>query len=149
MEFSLFLYIAISAGFGTAVVELFLNLFLSHWLKKIYFEYTLTRGDKRNCSDQILELINSDYQQWLDFSDDIYSKASLISDRLITLNQKVCSQKLDAFVQEQRNFKQSLDRLFSEKPSGDKNQKDFLDSQHKLDILRADLLKFATKLKSK
>jgi len=149
MGFEFNLSIAISAGIGTALVEVVLNLLLSHWLRKKYYQFTITKADKRACAEEILELINSkNFQNWYDLSNNIYSKVYLVSDRLITLNEKSASLKLDEYTSQQRFSKQLMDNILTNSPQPSEARKDFLESLQKIDTIRKELVDIARKLKN-
>src|SRR5258708_2496689 len=133
MDFQFYLYIAISAGTGTAVVEILLKLFLSHLLDRQFYKFKLQTADRRTCAEEILDLINSKHgQRWADLSDDIYYKAYAISDRLLTLNEADYSKKLDKYTSAKR-FSNDLIKRILDNPTRDEYTKSFLDSQNEVD----------------
>lgn len=150
MNFEFYLSIAISAGVGTAIVEIIFKLILSHWLERVFYKFKLNVADKRKCADEILDLISSKkYLNWHDLSDDVYYSAYTISDRLITLGEEESSKILDEFVNLKRYGKQLQDQILANQ-TGVRNpelEKDFIDNMHKEDDVRNKLVKIAQKMK--
>lgn len=145
--FNLYLYVAISAGTGTAIVEILLKLFLSDWIKRRFYKFKLLVSDKRNCSDEIIELISpQNYNNWSDFSNEIYNKAYQLSDRLETMSATKVSRKLDEYVTEQRISKTAIDNLLQDTAS-EELPKYFLKSQEKISKLRKELVSFVAELR--
>lgn len=148
MDFGFYLTIAISAGTGSALVQLLIQLGVGHWLAKRYHSYTLQVADRRNCADRIIDLINSKhYQSWADYNSEIYSTAYKLSDKLMSLGEKKHSKVLDDYITSQRHAHEVLRKLMSNDGQGRENEKEFLDSQHKINSLREELIKSARGLK--
>jgi hypothetical protein len=149
MDIQFYLTIAISAGAGSAIVQIVIQLGLGHWLQKKYHSYTLKKADRRNCADRIIELVNSkNYQSWANLNDDIYHRAYKLSDKLLSLGEKKYSKKLDEYVSSQRYAQNVLSRI----QTGNfqiEDEKEFLNSQHHVDKLREVLVETSRKLKEK
>ncbi len=154
MDFSLFLTIVIGAGTGTALVEAFIKLGLEYRLKDWLESNKIKRADKRECANNILELISSEnYQKYSNPKDSIHDKAHHLSDRLITIGFKSESKILDKFVQRKRDVSNHINKLTSEtekewtKTNYKEFGKHFLELSNEIDDLREQLLEVATKLK--
>ncbi len=149
MNLDFYVFVAISAGTGTATIELLLKLFLNDFIKRRYHKYVLQTADKRECSKQILDLVNiKNSLSWSDINNAIYNTSYLLSDRLITLNKRKYSIVLDNFVNEHRKEKEIRDKLFSNSgdPNQDKINKEFLNNLVKIDKLRNDMVNVAKEL---
>jgi hypothetical protein len=150
MDFSFFITVVVGAGTGSAIVQLIIQLGLGHWLQKKYHSYTLLKADRRNCADRIIDLISSKHSQsWINFNDDIYHTAYKLSDKLLSLGEKKYSITLDEYVSARRYAQEILMRVLSGTNDNVEDNKEFLDSQHKVDLLRERLIEAAKELKKK
>lgn len=147
MDINFYISVAVSAGVGSAVVQLLVQLFVSHWLQKNFYSFTLEKADKRNCADRIIELINSKYyRNWLNLNDDIYHRAYKLSDKLLSLGEKSYSECLDKYVSAQRYAQEILRKIQTENFQSE-NGEEFVKSQHEVDTIRNKLIEIAKKLK--
>lgn len=147
MDIKFYLSIAISAGIGSASVQLLIQLLLSHWLQKKYYSFTLEKADRRNCADRIIELVNIKYyKNWSNFKDDIYHRAYKLSDKLLSLGEKEFSKILDEYISTNRFAQEILIKIQTEN-TPNKYEKEFIESQNKIDILRNKLIEIARRLK--
>jgi hypothetical protein len=147
MQIEIYLYIALSAGAGTGIVEFLIKPFLSHWLERKFHKFTLSFQDKRSMADELLALINvANSSRWLNFQDDIYNKAYDISDRLIAIGEERYSKKLDHYIGAQRYAKTILDKFFTDSKNKALNA-EIISSQHEIDALRLELVKSAQRMK--
>ncbi len=97
-----YLSVAVSAGVGTALVEIILKLFLEHWLKEKYYLFTINKADRRECANILLEILNPvNNVEWDKLGSDIYIKAFHLMDRLMTLNEKEYAEKLASYTSNQ------------------------------------------------
>lgn len=149
MDTNFYISIAVSAGAGSALVQLLIQLGLSHWLQKRYHSYTLAKADRRNCADRIIELVNpKNYNCWSNRNDDIYNKAYKLSDKMLSLGEKKHSKILDDYTSAQIYAQQILARVLSGN-SQKEDENEFLDSQHTVEMLRNQLIETAKILKAK
>lgn len=149
MDIGFYLATALSAGLGSALVQIIFQLGFSHWLQKKYYDYTLDKADRRNCADRIIDIIGSKhYQSWSNLNDDIYDKAYKLSDKLLSLGEKEHSERLDKYVSTQRYAHEILGKVKSGNITN-QDEKEFVDSQHQVDVARIKLIDTAKRLKKK
>lgn len=147
MNLDFYVSIAVSAGAGTAIVEIILKLFLSHFLEKQMYRYKLNSADKRECAEKILGLISSEsYLSWSDKSNAIYTNAYDLSERLITIGQKEASDSLYKFIQVQKEAQVVLSNMFKANNNNNDLAKIFLNSQHEIEKARTELVNICTKM---
>jgi len=150
ITFQLIITIVVSAGAGTAIVEIVFKLFLEHWLKEIRYTHRIKNADRRECAEELLELINPrHFKERLDLKDDIYNKDFALSDRLEVIGEKKFSQALDEYSALYKYLADRTSALFKfPVPAQSKEiEKDFLDTHQKIDESRKDLLEIAKKLR--
>ena len=79
----LFLTVFLSAGAGTALVEVIIRLIFEHWLTELRYKHRIKNADKRGCAKELLDLINpKHFKERLDLKNDIYNNDYALSDRL-------------------------------------------------------------------
>lgn len=143
----LYLSIIVSAGVGTAIVEILFKLVVSHLLDRKMYEFKLTKADRRECANEIIKIINISVEEkminsGLDFS----NRANVVSDRLEVLTEKEASVVLDKYTARIIHANGLLKQLFSLECETE-TAADYLETQHEVYTLREELVKIARKLK--
>lgn len=150
ITFQFIVTVVVSAGVGTAIVEIIFKLFLDHLLKEMRYNHRIKNADRRGCSDELLELINPrHFKERLDLKNDIYNKDYSLSDRLETIGEKDFSQKLDNYSASYKHLADLTSMLFKFPiPAETKEiEKDFLETHQKIDESRKGLLEIAKNLR--
>lgn len=145
IDLAFYFKIALSAGTGTVIVEIFFKSFLEDWLKRQSYKFKLSLDDKRACADKILKIISADnFEKWSNSSDGIYHNAYDLSIKLWSIGEKKASKKLDSFVSAKRHEELIIKKaILSDDPE---ITKDFLASQKEVDEKIEDLIKISKEL---
>jgi len=147
MDLKIFINVVVGAGLGTAVTQIILKLFLSHWLKQRFYKFELMTKDRRGCAEEMLDLVSLDkYQRWEVSGSEVYIKAYSLSDRLISINEAAASKLIDQYVSGNIYLNQLIIRIMKgeQKPE---ISKDFIEKSHQLDEIRSKIVKVASDLK--
>ncbi len=143
LNFSLTVFV--SAAAGTALVEVFVKLFLGHVLKKARYKFEVNFKDKRGVADEILNLLND--PQLVEWPPELHNKANALSDRLVSLKQEEASKLLDKYSTGQFFLKNTVLSILNKPGQGLEKTQDYVKTAAEQDKLRKQLVDVSKKLK--
>ena len=147
MNLNILMTVFVGAGIGSAVAQILIKLFLSHWLKQRFYKFELSVKDRRGCAKEMLDLVSLDKnQRWEVSGSEVYIKAYALSDQLISIGEEGASKLVDNYTSGHvylyhlilRIMKGDLDPQLS---------KDFIEKSRQLDKTRYEIVEIDKILK--
>ena len=142
--------IAISAGIGTALVEIVTKLFLEHFLKEEFYKFKIRFTDKRDCANELLNLVSFENScKWITEKSLMYSKAYSLADRLDSLGEHKFAKKVTAYVTKTCIMLDLLSGLLGKNIDAQREEriKHYLKTATDVAHIRQELTEIARKLK--